>query len=84
MLEGKLHLYCGDMDCFYLNLAVYRLEDFLKSAQNPNFGGSFEYGHPMKGHGIRPRSTGDMLRAMAAQIAKNSPSATDPKSWQYK
>ena len=84
MLEGKLHLYCGDMDSFYLNLAVYRLEDFLKSAQNPNFGGSFEYGHPMKGHGIRPTSTGDMLRAMAAQITKNSPSATDPKSWQYK
>jgi S-formylglutathione hydrolase FrmB len=84
MLEGKLHFYCGDMDSFYLNLAVYRLEDVLKSLQNPNFGGSFDYGHPMKGHGIRPTSTGDMLRAMAVQIAKNSPSATDAKSWQYK
>ena len=84
MLEGKLHFYCGDMDSFYLNLAVYRLEDVLKSLQNPNFGGSFDYGHPMKGHGIRPTSTGDMLRAMAVQIAKNSPSATDTKSWQYK
>ena len=84
MLEGKLHFYCGDMDSFYLNLAVYRLEDFLKSTQNPNFGGSFDYGHPMKGHGIRPTSTGDMLRAMAVQIAKNSPSATDAESWQYK
>jgi S-formylglutathione hydrolase FrmB len=84
MLEAKLHFYCGDMDSFYLNLAVYRLEDFLKSTQNPNFTGSFDYGHPMKGHGIRPTSTGDMLRAMAVQITKNSPSATDAESWQYK
>jgi S-formylglutathione hydrolase FrmB len=83
MLEGKLHFYCGDMDSFYLNLAVYRLEDFLQSTQNPNFRGSFDYGHPMKGHGIRPTSTGDMLRAMAVQIAKKSPSTTDAKFWQY-
>src|SRR5258707_12034125 len=28
-LKGKIHLYCGDMDNFYLNLAVYLFEDFM-------------------------------------------------------
>jgi hypothetical protein len=82
-LVGKLHFYCGDMDSFYLNLAVYRLEDFLKTTQNPFYGGSFDYGRPMKGHGIRPTSTGDMLRAMASEMAKNAPAGTDTHSWHY-
>jgi Putative esterase len=82
-LAGKLHFYCGDMDSFYLNLAVYRLEDFLKTTQNPYYGGSFDYGRPMKGHGIRPTSTGDMLRAMASEIVKNTPAGTDTHSWHY-
>lgn len=82
-LVGKLHFYCGDMDSFYLNLAVYRLEDFLKTTENPYYGGSFDYGRPMKGHGIRPTSTGDMLRAMASEIAKNAPAGTDTHSWHY-
>ena len=30
-LEGKIHLYVGDMDNYYLNNAVYLAEDFLKS-----------------------------------------------------
>ena len=29
-LEGKIHIYCGDMDNFYLNNAVYLIEDVLK------------------------------------------------------
>ena len=82
-LVGKLHFYCGEMDSFYLNLAVYRLEDYLKTTQNPYYGGSFDYGRPMKGHGIRPTSTGDMLRAMASEIAKNAPAGTDTHSWHY-
>ena len=82
-LVGKLHFYCGDMDSFYLNLAVYRLEDFLKSTQNPYYGGSFDYGRPMKGHGIRPTSTGAMLRAMASEIAMHAPAGTDTHSWHY-
>ncbi len=53
-LTGKLHLYCGDMDSFYLNLAVYLLEDFLKGTTDPFYAGSFEYGRPMKGHGWMP------------------------------
>ena len=29
-LAGKLHFFAGDMDDFYLNLAVYQFEEFLK------------------------------------------------------
>ena len=38
---GKLHFICGDMDNFYLNLAMYRMEDFLESTSDPHYGGSF-------------------------------------------
>jgi hypothetical protein len=81
-LAGKLHLYCGDMDNFYLNLAVYRLEDFLKSTSNPAYGGSFEYGRPMKGHGWHPMNQAQLLRIMAHHISKNAPADGD-QSWRY-
>ncbi len=81
-LVGKLHLYCGDMDNFYLNLAVYRLEDFLRRATNPAYGGSVEYGRPMKGHGWSPLNQAELLRAMAESISKNAPAGAD-SSWKY-
>ena len=34
-LAGKLHIYVGDMDNYYLNNAVYLVEDFLKTTTNP-------------------------------------------------
>ncbi|MGC1783002.1 MAG: alpha/beta hydrolase-fold protein [Acidobacteriaceae bacterium] len=82
-LVGKLHFYVGDMDSFYLNLAMYRLQAFLESTNNPYYGGSFQFGHPMKGHGIRPTPTGDMLRAMASEIQKNAPTDSNPQAWHY-
>lgn len=81
-LVGKLHLYCGDMDNYYLNLAVYRLEDFLSKTNNPAYGGSFEYGRPMKGHGWHPMNQAQLLRMMADHISKNAPADAD-KSWKY-
>jgi hypothetical protein len=82
-LAGKLHVYSGDMDNFYLNLAVYRLQEVLEALRSPAYGGSFTYGRPMKGHGIRPTSTGDMLRTMAAAIARNAPAGADTGAWHY-
>ncbi len=83
-LVGKLHFYAGDMDNFYLNMAVYRAQDFLSQTKDPYFGGTFDYGRPMKGHGIRPTTTGDMLRVMAAQIAKDAPAGSDTTAWKYR
>jgi hypothetical protein len=64
-LKGKLHLYCGDMDSFYLNLAVYMLQDFLKTTDS---GATFEYGRPMKPHGWNPMTIPEMIKVMAGAM----------------
>lgn len=43
-LEGKIHIYCGDMDNYYLNNAVYLAESFLESTRNPYYNGEVKYG----------------------------------------
>lgn len=42
-LHGKLHIYTGDMDNFYLNNATYLMEEFLETA-DPPYGGVVDYG----------------------------------------
>jgi hypothetical protein len=64
-LQGKLHLYVGDMDNFYLNLAVYLLEDQLKAAGSD---ATFEYGRPMKGHGWQPMSNAELVKMMYPHV----------------
>ena len=58
---------CGDMDNYGLNLAVYLLEDFMKTT---DAGATFEYGRPMKGHGWQPMTNAELVKMMAAEIAK--------------
>jgi hypothetical protein len=70
---GKLHLYCGDMDNFYLNLGVYLFGQFLEKVDNRDFAGSLEYGRPMKGHGWQPMTNAELVRSMVSQIAGNAP-----------
>ncbi len=82
-LVGKLHLYCGDMDNFYLNLAVYLLEDFLKNTKCPHYDGSIEYGRPMKGHGWGPMTFPELIRMMAEHITRHAPQGEDTKAWKY-
>ena len=43
-LKGKLHIYCGDMDNYYLNNAVYYMEEFLESTSDPYYDGIVDYG----------------------------------------
>jgi hypothetical protein len=71
-LVGKIHVYCGDMDNYYLNLSVYLLQNFLDSTTAPAYEGSFAYGRPLKGHGWQPMSNGDLIRIMAAQVARRT------------
>jgi hypothetical protein len=67
-LTGKIHVFVGDMDNYYLNLAVYMLEDYLKTT---DAAAAFDYGRPMKGHGYTPWTTAELVRLMAAQVEKN-------------
>lgn len=82
-LVGKLHFYAGDMDHYYLNLAVYLAEEFLESTKDPYYGGSFTYGRPMKGH-TRPVSIGTLLRQMADAIVRNAPPGEPAPAWRQK
>jgi hypothetical protein len=82
-LGGKIHVYVGDMDHFYLNLAVYQLEEALKAEQNPPCDCEFEYGRPMKGHGWQPTSSANLVRSMADHIAKNVPTGESAAPWHY-
>lgn len=82
-LSGKLHVYVGDMDNYYLNLAVYQLNAFLDSATGPKSHAVFEYGRPMKGHGWQPMSSAELVRMMAKHITESAPKSADVTSWKY-
>ncbi len=79
-LAGKIHIYCGRMDNFYLNEACYLLQEFLENAVNPAYGGEFRYGD-RGGHGWSPFTGDELLRAMAERILKNSPDGK--RDWIY-
>ena len=71
-LQGKLHVFCGDMDNFFLNVGVYHMEAFLESTTQPYYDGSFTYG-ARGGHSWRPFDNAELLRRMAAHLEKNAP-----------
>jgi hypothetical protein len=47
-LQGKIHIWVGEADDYFLNNAVHLLDDFLKRAEPP-YGGRIEFG-PRQGH----------------------------------
>jgi hypothetical protein len=82
-LVGKIHVFCGEMDSYYLNLAVYLLEDLLRITTNPYYAGSFKYGRPMKGHGWQPTTNAGLIRIMAKHITDGAPQRENTSDWNY-
>jgi hypothetical protein len=82
-LQGKLHIYVGDMDSYYLNLAVYDLQDFLEHTTNPHDPGMFQFGRPEKGHGWEPVNQETLVRWMANHVKKNAPSESSTAARNY-
>ena len=80
-LVGKLHVYIGDMDTFYLNNAVVLLENFLKETKNPHYDGVVKYGDRMP-HCWGPRGT-ELYPLFKEHIVKNAPAGEDTSSWNY-
>ncbi|MFN0179322.1 MAG: alpha/beta hydrolase-fold protein [Gemmatimonadales bacterium] len=68
-LNGKITVWTGDMDNYFLNLAVYKMEETIK-----RLGGraTFGYGRPMKPHGWQPVSNAEMVRQMSRHIARRA------------
>nr|WP_299174734.1 alpha/beta hydrolase-fold protein [uncultured Allomuricauda sp.] len=93
-LKGKIHIYCGDMDNYYLNNAVYLMEDFLESTTDPYYEGEVLYGdraeHCWNGdpelpnHITRMRYNTMYIPKIMERIAKSAPKGADLTSWRYK
>jgi len=81
-LVGKIHLYAGDMDNAYLNLAVVLTEQFLESTADPYYAGSVTYGDGQP-HGWMPRGP-QLIELIADQITKNAPRGENTNLWKYK
>jgi Putative esterase len=92
-LEGKIHIYCGDMDNYYLNNAVYLMEDFLKKTDAPFYKGEVDYGdraehcwngdHENPNYVSRLRYNTQYLPKILKRIAESAPKGADVKSWKY-
>lgn len=48
-IQGKVYIWMGDMDNFYLNMATRSFDDFLKNTQNPVSDAEVVF-TPLKGH----------------------------------
>ena len=92
-LEGKIHIYCGDMDNFYLNNAVYLMEEFLESTKDPYYNGEVDYGdraeHCWNGDHTRPNALSRLrynhmfIKKAVERINKTAPVGSDLQSWKY-
>jgi hypothetical protein len=91
-LQGKIHLYVGDMDNFYLNNAVYLTEAFLTKA-DPPYQGEVKYGdraeHCWNGDPnltnavSRLRYNSMYVPKMLERMTKTAPKGADLTSWRY-
>jgi len=81
-LVGKLHFFAGDMDDFYLNLAVYDFQDFLKSTTNPHYEAEFTFGRPMKGHSWHAWTWAGFVRQVGVFVKSRVP-AGESADWLY-
>ena len=92
-LKGKVHIYCGDMDNYYLNNAVYSTEEFLESTTTPYYDGVIEYGdrdeHCWNGDHDEPNAISRLryhrmfITKWAKDMHKRAPEGADVTSWRY-
>ena len=92
-LAGKLNIYVGEADNYFLNNAVYLVEDYLKTTKNPAFGGEIDYEpraeHCWNGDHTRPNAYSRLryhqfyAPKILDRIQKSAPPGADLKSWRY-
>jgi hypothetical protein len=92
-LEGKIHIYVGDMDNYYLNNAVYLMEEFLEKTKDPYYGGEVKYGdraeHCWNGDPTRPNAISRLryhqmyAPKIVDRLLKSAPPGADVTSWRY-
>jgi hypothetical protein len=92
-LRGKLNIYVGDMDNYYLNNAVYLVEEFLKGTTDPPYEGEIAYGdraeHCWNGDPTQPNAISRLryhqmyAPKIVERIRKSAPPGADLTSWRY-
>jgi hypothetical protein len=92
-LEGKINIYIGEMDNYYLNNAVYLMEDFLKKTADPPYGGEVLYGdraeHCWNGDPKQPNAISRLryhqmyAHRIVERLLKTAPPGADVTSWRY-
>jgi hypothetical protein len=92
-LEGKMHIYVGDMDNYYLNNAVYLTEEFLEGTTDPYYAGEVDYGdraeHCWNGDQensnaiSRLRYNTMYLPRILERMWTTAPPGSDLTSWRY-
>jgi hypothetical protein len=93
LLAGKIHIYVGSGDTFYLNDAVYFAQETLENLKNPAYGGEVAYGdraeHCWNGDPALPNALSRLhydfmyLPKILGRIAKTAPPHADLSSWRY-
>lgn len=92
-LRGKLHVYVGLSDNYFLNNAVYLMQNALENFRNPPYEGEVLYGprdeHCWNGDPIQPNALSRLhyntmyLPQIIARIEKTAPLGADLSSWRY-
>jgi len=96
-LQGKIHLYVGSDDTYFLNNAVYLMQDFLDKTGTPGYGvpyqGEVKYGpraeHCWNGDPTKANAYSRMhynqmyVPQIVERMEKTAPAGADLKSWRY-
>ncbi|WP_304188355.1 hypothetical protein, partial [Phenylobacterium aquaticum] len=92
-LAGKLHIYVGLGDNYFLTDSVYFAQDTLESLKNPAWGGELAYGqraeHCWNGDPTQPNAYSRLhyntqyVPQILERIAKTAPPGADLTSWRY-
>jgi hypothetical protein len=92
-LQGKIHIYVGDMDNYYLNNAVYLVESILEATKDPYYAGEVKYGdraeHCWNGDPTRPNYQSRLryhqmyIPKAVERMKKTAPLGADLTSWRY-
>jgi len=91
--KDKIYIYCGDMDNFYLNNAVYFTEQMLEETKEPYYNGEVDYGdraeHCWNGDHTQPNYISRLryhqmfIPKWTDRVIKSAPKGADLKSWRY-
>ncbi len=92
-LQGKLHIYCGTMDNYFLDNAVAMMDEYLKSTTNPHSDAFVDFGlraeHCWNGDHTRPNAISRLrypvmyADLMLARMTQSAPRGADLTSWRY-